>query len=250
MRPLTHVVTTLCVYSGLRHGSARGSRYPWRGQLPGWARLAGRGSLRSDMTPARFHQPPPRAVLRAVLTAVAGGLLAVATGSCGVFSATDSPVQSPHADPHLQGQPATPAPVAAPPIPLPPQPVAKGPCPYLPSATVETINGEQVGAVQVSGDRPYPACFFLRGDGAIQLRTWIVVATPEVARATVDAAAPVATSDLAELSNGWSGGSQPTADGAVFAVARQGTAVVVTTNQRQTISARQVAGQVIAALGL
>ncbi len=53
-----------------------------------------------------------------------------------------------------------------------------------------------------------------------------------------------------ELPGGWSGGSQPTADGAVFAVSRQGTAVVITTNQRQTIGARRIAEQVIAALGL
>jgi hypothetical protein len=84
----------------------------------------------------------------------------------------------------------------------------------------------------------------------VQLRSWIVTATPQLARATVDAVAPVATSDLAELPGGWSGGSQPTADGAVFAVTRGGTAVVITTNQRQTISARQIAEQVIAALGL
>jgi hypothetical protein len=84
----------------------------------------------------------------------------------------------------------------------------------------------------------------------VQLRTWIVVATPELAHATVDAAAPVATSDLVELPGGWSGGSQPTADGAVFAIARHGTAVVITTNQQQTIGARRIAEQVITALNL
>ncbi|MBA2471870.1 MAG: DUF2020 domain-containing protein, partial [Pseudonocardiales bacterium] len=57
-------------------------------------------------------------------------------------------------------------------------------------------------------------------------------------------------SDLAALPGGGSGGSQPTTDGAVFAVSRQGTAVVITTNQRQTIGARRIAEQVIAALGL
>jgi UPF0176 protein len=118
---------------------------------------------------------------------------------------------------------------------------------------VQAANGERVTAVQVSEtgpDQPHPACFFLTYHAAVQLRTWIVTATPEVARATVDAVAPVATSDLAELPGGWSGGSQPTADGAVFAVSRQGTAVVITTNQRQTIGARRIAGQVITALGL
>jgi len=141
-------------------------------------------------------------------------------------------------------------PAVAPP---PPQPVAEGPCRYLPVAAVQAANGQRVAAVRVSETgpgQPHPACFFLAANGTVTLRTWIVVATPEVARATVDAAAPVATSDLVELPGGWSGGSQPTADGAVFAVCRQGTAVVITTNQRQTISARRIAEQVIAALGL
>ena len=181
----------------------------------------------------------PTRPLRPVVAAIAGALLVVATGSCAIPSAAPHPVQSSSAV------------SAPPPVALPsPQPVAKGPCRYLPAAAVEAVNGERVGAVQLSADQPHPACFFLRDDGTVQLRTWIVVATPEVARATVDAAAPVATSDLAELPDGWSGGSQPTADGAVFAVARQGTAVVVTPNQRQTFSARRITGQVIAALGL
>jgi hypothetical protein len=118
---------------------------------------------------------------------------------------------------------------------------------------VQVANGQRVAAVRVSGtgpDRPYPACFFLAGNGAVQLRSWIVVSTPAAAHAAIDAAVPVATSDLAELPGGWSGGSQPTADGAVFAVARHGTAVVITTNQHQTLPARRIAEQVINALNL
>jgi hypothetical protein len=114
---------------------------------------------------------------------------------------------------------------------------------------VEFSNGQRIGKVRISADRPYPACFFYRlGDGAEDVRTWIVVATPAVAGATVDAAAPVATSDRADLPGGWSGGSQPTSDGAVYAVTRQDTAVVVTTDQRQTVGARQIAAKVIAVL--
>lgn len=197
---------------------------------------SGRGSLPGDMSAARF----PRSATKSVLAAVAGGLLAVVTGSCGGFSTAPTTVAPPLTEPSAVAPAALPS----------PRPVAEGQCDYLPAATVEAVNGERVGAVQISADRPYPACFFLRGDGAVQLRSWIVVDTPEVARATVDAAAPVATSDLAELPGGWSGGSQPTADGAVFAVSRHGTAVVVTTNQRQTINARRIAEQVIATLGL
>lgn len=185
------------------------------------------------------------------MAAVAGGLCALATGACGGWhaapAAVEAPVQSGYAGPPaVAAPPVTRAPV----VPPEPQPVADGPCSYLTAAAVQAVNGQRVGTVRVSADRPHPACFFFSRNGKVQLRTWIVVATPEVARATVDAATPVATSDLAELPGGWSGGSQPTTDGATFAVARRGSAVVITTNQRQTISARQIAEQVIAALNL
>jgi UPF0176 protein len=167
-------------------------------------------------------------------------MLAVAVVSCShIATAVRAPETS---DP----QPAGVAPPA-------PQPAADGPCSYLSAASVQAANGERVTAVRVSAtgtNQPYPACFFLTYHDAVQLRTWIVVASPQTARATVDAAAPVATSDPAELPGGWSGGSLPTTDGAVFAVARQGTAVVIVTNQRYTIGARRIAEQVIANLGL
>ncbi|HEU0086331.1 MAG TPA: DUF2020 domain-containing protein [Pseudonocardiaceae bacterium] len=175
------------------------------------------------------------------LAAVTLGSLALGTAACGSLGA--GPVQ-PAAPPGSALTAPPPAVAAAAPL-----PTMEGPCPYLDRRTVEQTNGQRVGSVRISTDRPYPACFFYRGNGAEQLRTWIVVATPQVAGATVDAAAPVATSDRAELPGGWSGGSQPTSTGAVFAVARQGTAVVITTNQKQTIDARRVAEQVIAALG-
>ncbi|MGH3669664.1 MAG: DUF2020 domain-containing protein, partial [Pseudonocardiaceae bacterium] len=171
------------------------------------------------------------------IVAITSGVLALGIAGCGQPATTPAPVTSPDA-----GQAG---PAVAPPV---PQPIADRPCSYLPVTAVQDVNGERVGGVQVSADQPYPACFFLTKSGSVQLRTWIVVATPGVARATIDAVAPVATSDLAQLPGGWSGGSQPTKDGAVYAVARQGTAVVITTNQRQTISAREIAKRVIAAL--
>ncbi|MBV8997250.1 MAG: DUF2020 domain-containing protein [Pseudonocardiales bacterium] len=169
-------------------------------------------------------------------------LLAVTIAACSHIATAPQPSDG--------RPPAVASPAAAPPA---PQPAADGPCPYLPAASVQTINGERVTAVRVSETRraqPYPACFFLTYHDAVQVRTWIVVATPQTAGATVDEVAPVASSDRAELPGGWSGGSQPTADGAVFAVARHGTAVVITTNQRHTIGARRIAEQVIATLGL
>jgi UPF0176 protein len=182
-----------------------------------------------------------------LVAAGVGGVVAAATLSCSPrrAAAPPPPAPAPAASPH-------PTPAAVMPAPE-PQPAADGPCGYLSVAAVQSLNGQRVGAVRTSGTgpgQPYPACFFFARDGTLQLRTWILLASPQVARATVDAAAPVATSDLAQLPGGWSGGSQPTAQGAVFAVARQGTAVVITTNQHQTIAARRVAQLVIAALGL
>src|SRR5262245_418019 len=149
--------------------------------------------------------PSQRLVIRVLRTAV-GGALVTSLAACG------GPL-APAAGPSAPA-PAVRVPVAAPA----PRPSADGPCPYLDKQVVASMNGQRVGSVRISADRPHPACFFYRGDGAEQLRTWIVVATPGVAGATVDAVAPVATSDLAELPGGWSGGSQPTSDGAVFAV--------------------------------
>lgn len=192
------------------------------------------------MSPARRRRQLSRTSARNANAAVVGVALTLLTAAC------DHPPAAPAIEPPPAG-----APLIGPQIT--PQPTADGPCSYLSAAAVQAANGERVRAVRVSAPgphQPYPACFFLTTGGDVQLRSWIVVATPQVAHATVDAAAPVSTSDPAQFPGGWSGGSAPTADGAVFAVSRAGTAVVVTTNQHQTISARQIASQVIAALNL
>jgi UPF0176 protein len=131
-----------------------------------------------------------------------------------------------------------------------PVPVAEGKCPYLDSAFVADANGQHVGKVKVSGDKPHPACFFYRSDGKIQLTAQVYVGDAGAAKALVDAAAPVSTSDPASLPAGWAGGAQATGNGAVFAVAKEGSAIVITTNQKQTIKAKQVAERAIAALAL
>ncbi|MGH3932753.1 MAG: DUF2020 domain-containing protein [Pseudonocardiaceae bacterium] len=193
-----------------------------------------------------FGAMSPSCHIARIVTTVCGVLLLGWTGGCGGAGSTpaESAASIDPAEVTVPGAASLPTPAPE------PQPTGDGLCPYLDLATVETINGQRVSSVRVSADQPHPACFFYRGDGREQLRTWIVVSTPAGAGATVDAVAPVATSDRAELPGGWSGGAQPTSDGAVIAVARQGTAVVVTTNQHQTIGARRIAEQVIAALDL
>jgi hypothetical protein len=134
-------------------------------------------------------------------------------------------------------------------LPADPQPTNAGPCPYLEESYVEDTNGQHVGKVQTSADQP-PACFFYRPDGSVQLTVHVYTGDANIAKALVDAAAPIATSNKAELSGGWTGGAEAKDTGAIYAVAKEGSAVVVSTNQEQTIKAKQIAQQSITALGL
>jgi hypothetical protein len=134
--------------------------------------------------------------------------------------------------------------------PPPPEPVADGPCPYLESAFVAEANGQRATKVRISADKPHPACFFYRADGNIQLTVRVYAGTPKLAKALVDEAAPIATSNPATAPTGWKGGSVGTDKGSVYAVAKEGTAVIVTSNQAQSIKARRVAEKAISALAL
>jgi hypothetical protein len=134
-------------------------------------------------------------------------------------------------------------------LPAEPQPTGEGPCPYLEQSFVEETNGQRVSKVEISADQP-PACFFYRPDGNVQLSIRVYTGDANVAKALVDEAAPVDTANPAELTGGWKGGAEATDDGAVYAVAKDATAVVVTTNQEQTIKAKQIAQESITALGL
>jgi hypothetical protein len=117
----------------------------------------------------------------------------------------------------------------------------------LDKATVESYNGQHVGSVKTGSSQ---SCFFYRPDGGLQLSVWIYRGTPIIATAVVNQAAPIASSDPANSPTGWTGGTEPTDNGAVYAIAKGGTAVVVDTNQQQTIKAKRVAVQVVANLKL
>jgi hypothetical protein len=134
-------------------------------------------------------------------------------------------------------------------LPAGPQPTADGPCPYLEESYVEETNGQRVSKVQTSADQP-PACFFYRPDGSVQLSVRVYTGDAAVAKGLVDAAAPVTTANPAELPGGWAGGAEVKDTGAVYAVAKETSAVIVSTNQEQTIKAKQIAQESIGALGL
>lgn len=163
------------------------------------------------------------------------------------------------------GVPATPAAPAAAPPPVagsssPPQPAelppvpAAGPvgvCPYLPSRAAADLNGQLVASVRLDPAYDPPACFFLIGDGSVQLSVWVFrAASSAQATAAVNRAAPIADSDPADEPSGWTGGRRGGPKGAVYAVAKDAVAVVVTTNQDQSIKAQRVTEGVIGTLGL
>jgi UPF0176 protein len=143
----------------------------------------------------------------------------------------------------------SPAAAAAVPPALPPARTA--PCPYLDSTEVQDDNGEHVGSVKISSGadgQPHPTCFFYRPDGNLQMTIRVYVGSPAVATAMVNQAAPVATSSPATQPAGWSGGAESQPKGAVYAISKGGTAIVVTSNQLQTIKCRLVAVATVAGL--
>lgn len=171
---------------------------------------------------------------------VIGSVAAALLAGCSPGAAGPDPTPEPETSETV----STGEPVALPPE---PEPVAEGPCPYLSADAVAEANGQRVGTVRISDGDP-PACFFHHPDGEEQLRVRVFVGRPEVAVALVDAAAPVGTSNPATRPSGWEGGYETDDDGAVYAISKGETAVIVTTNQRQSVRARTVATDVVEAL--
>ncbi|HEY4019881.1 MAG TPA: DUF2020 domain-containing protein [Pseudonocardiaceae bacterium] len=180
---------------------------------------------------------------RAALTALSLLAAGVVVAACGPAS-TDA-----------QAPPATVAPTttSAPSVAVPavPTPATVGSCPYLDKVTAEDANGQHVTAVKLSAPdgQSQPSCFFYRPDGSWQLTVWVYDGSPDVAKAIVNQQAPVATSNPATTPAGWTGGSEPTSTGAVYAVAKGGRSVVVISNQKQTIKTKVITEHVVSSLG-
>ena len=123
-------------------------------------------------------------------------------------------------------------------------------CPYLDTQWVADTNGQRVTGVGVDERFSTPACVYWSFPEEPQL-TVIVreMDTIDEAIAVVDWAAPVDTTELAEEPAGWSGGRRGR-DGALYAVQKDTVAVVVFTNQDQSLKAQLVAETVIGNLGL
>ena len=125
-------------------------------------------------------------------------------------------------------------------------------CPYLDTEWVAETNGQRVTGYGTDESFSTPACVYYSFPEEPQL-TVIVREMDSVAEATqvVDWAAPIDSTEPAEEPAGWSGGrGGGQGQGALYTVSKNNTAVVVFSNQEQSLKAQLVAEEVIKNLGL
>ncbi|WP_186302168.1 DUF2020 domain-containing protein [Corynebacterium singulare] len=123
-------------------------------------------------------------------------------------------------------------------------------CPYLDTQWVADTNGQRMTRWGVDKRFGTPACVFWSYPEEPQA-TVIVREMPSVdeARAVVDAAAPINETELAEF-DGWSGGRGVFEEHSIFAVQKDTHAVLVWSNQLQTLKPQLIAQEAISRLGL
>lgn len=127
---------------------------------------------------------------------------------------------------------------------------AHEPCPYLDTQWLADTNGQIVTDQGLDHRFGTPACVFWSYPEAPQATVMVRdLGTVERARAAVDWAAPIdATGPVEE--NDWHGGRGVLGEMSVYAVQKDNIAVLVWTNQLQTIKAELIAKETIKNLGL
>ncbi|ANE05091.1 DUF2020 domain-containing protein [Corynebacterium crudilactis] len=126
-------------------------------------------------------------------------------------------------------------------------------CPYLDTTWVADTNGQRVTGYGTDERFSTPSCVFYSFPEEPQLTVIIrEMATVDDAIAVVDWAAPIDSTEPAEEPLGWSGGRRGgnTESGALYAVQKDKTAVIVFTNQDQSLKAQLIAEETIQNLGL
>ncbi|WP_199348101.1 DUF2020 domain-containing protein [Corynebacterium diphtheriae] len=124
-------------------------------------------------------------------------------------------------------------------------------CPYLDSQWVADTNGQRMTGQGVDTRFDTPACVFWSYPEAPQATVMVRhMTSEEEAIRVVDWAAPIDTTEPAEEPEGWSGGRAGHEEGAVYAVQKGPVAVVVWSNQQQSLKAELMAKEAIARLGL
>ncbi len=131
-----------------------------------------------------------------------------------------------------------------------PEPERGQSCPYLDSDWLANTNGQRVTDQGIDSRFDTPACVFWSYSEAPQATVIIRhTSTKAEAYAVVDWAAPIDSTDPVE-DNGWSGGRSGNDTGAVYAVSKDTVAVVVFSDQQQSVKAELIAQEVIKNLGL
>ena len=123
-------------------------------------------------------------------------------------------------------------------------------CPYIGPGWLEETNGQRLTKQGIDTRFPTPACVFWSYQDDPQA-TVIVrdMPTAEDARAAVDWAAPIDATEPASF-DGWEGGRGVVDEHAVYAVQKDTHAVLVWSNQQQSVKSEQIAHEAIANLGL
>lgn len=123
-------------------------------------------------------------------------------------------------------------------------------CPYLDSQWVADTNGQRMTRVAVDHRFSTPACVFWSYPEEPQASVMVrEMPSVEEAREVVDHAAPVDATEIAEFED-WTGGRGVLEEEAVFAVQKDTHAVVVRSNQLQTLKSQLIAQEAISRLGL
>ena len=125
-------------------------------------------------------------------------------------------------------------------------------CPYLGTEFVADTNGQRVTGQSIDTRFDPPACVFWSYPEEPQLTVMVRhMNTPGEAKAVVDWAAPIDATSPANEPAGWDGGRGTLGpESSVYAVFRDTTAVVVFSNQEQSIKPQLEAEETIRNLGL
>lgn len=124
-------------------------------------------------------------------------------------------------------------------------------CPYLESQWVADTNGQRVLGSGIDERFDTPGCVFWSYAEEPQLTVMVRHMRSEAeAEGVVNWAAPIDTTEPAEEPAGWTGGRMGSPGRALYAVYKGSTAVVVFSNQDQSLKAELVAKETIKNLGL
>ena len=189
-------------------------------------------------------------VKRASLALVAGIARAFSACACG-STETVEPTSETSAERTVDPVKGTELPIDAA-----PEPVGQGGqevCPYLDGEWLQNTNGQRLTGTGTDERFDPPACVFWSYEDYPQATVMVRhMRTNSDAIAVVDHAAPIDSTLKALEPEGWSGGRRggDGQSGAVYAVWKDETAVVVATAQEQSVKAQKIAEETIKNLKL